>query len=881
MRAPPSNRRVLLLAVLVCIYTLALLWHNTRSQTQLRAAAEARLVADSQRRAAVLGESISRRRAAADDLAATHELRSYFANKALGMSPLYGLDASLEAVALRFRAALRPGHAGDTAALSRAVLLDTQGMALVDTGGTPSTMPRAPPAGFGSTLRLEPDAGAIVSTTAVAFKGEVIGTLVAYSDLGQLHHTLLRLNAQGSYRETLLTDDGREIPAAPSRGASAPMAADALPPALARRLAALPADRPTALKDWVDSGEAPAALDEAGTVAVVARVPGMPALLLTTLSSAELYGSLSSTWTLVTLAAFPLLLLLVTVRLTRLQQQAHAMALDATRQAERSRVLHERNEALSEEVRRRQAAEAELQRHQEQLEDLVHRRTGELNRLFHALPDLYFRIDADGSILEHRAGRGAQLLLAPSEFLGRRMQDVLPADVAALVQTALDALAAGAEHEVFEYDLSMPQGIAHYEARVLPLDAQQRVIVVRDITERHVNEVLKEANRREAERLVRVKSEFVANMSHEIRTPLNAVLGLAQLGARDSVEPATRAQFERIGEAGNHLLVIVDDILDLSKLEAGQLSVEQQPFCLQPLVDSAVALVAGRTAAKGLALQVHLQPGLPTWVRGDAQRIKQILVNLLSNAVKFTAQGEVTLSVTGTTQGRLAFAVADTGIGIDEAQQARLFQPFVQADGSTSRRFGGTGLGLAISRNLATLMGGTIDMRSTPGQGSVFTLTLPLPEVTAPAKATEPPATRSLHRLQGLRLLAAEDVDINRMVLQGQLEFEGAKVVFAENGEQATRILRTALQDRPAGGADPFHAVLMDVQMPVMDGLEATRLIHALAPSLPVIGLTAHVLDEECQRCLDAGMVERVVKPVDLDLLVEAVLRHTAQATEA
>jgi signal transduction histidine kinase len=343
-------------------------------------------------------------------------------------------------------------------------------------------------------------------------------------------------------------------------------------------------------------------------------------------------------------------------------------------------------------------------------------------------------VGRDGTVIEHRAGPGSEPLLRPEEFLGRRLQDVLPEAASRLFAHAMDALAQGAESQIIEYGLAMPHsGLQYYEARLLPLGQDQRLVVVRNVTQRREDDAVREANRREAERLVRVKGEFLANMSHEIRTPLNAVLGLAQLGAREGEDVSARARFARIEDAGKHLLGIIDDILDLSKLEAGKLAVEQRPFALTETVEAAVALVAGRSAAKGLRLRVALAPGLPQWVCGDALRVKQVLLNLLVNAVKFTEQGEVALSVS-MQAGLLTCCVADTGIGMDAALLKRLFQPFEQADGSTTRRFGGTGLGLAISRNLASLMGGHIDVQSTPGQGSRFT---PDP---APARGRHPAA---------------------------------------------------------------------------------------------------------------------------------------------
>lgn len=382
-----------------------------------------------------------------------------------------------------------------------------------------------------------------------------------------------------------------------------------------------------------------------------------------------------------------------------------------------------------------------------------------------------------------------------------------------------------------------------------------------------------ELERLDRDRLVaqqadQAKSRFLAAMSHEIRTPLNAVLGLAEIGKRDSTERRSRTLFAQITESGRHLLGVIDDILDFSKIEAGRFTIESQPFQPLIMIQTVTGLMGRRAEARGLAMKITVDPWLPAWVEGDAQRLQQILLNLLSNAIKFTEAGEVSLSVTR--EGCLTcFRVSDTGIGMDESMRARLFTPFEQADGSITRKCGGTGLGLAISRSLASLMHGSITVESRPGAGSVFTLALPLPQTRSPAAAEEICVVEPVRRLEGLRVLAAEDVEINRLILEDMLAHAGASVVFAENGSQALECL-------DEHGVSAFDVVLMDVQMPEMDGYEATRRIAALAPELPVIGLTAHALEEERETGLAAGMVDHVTKPINPVVLVAAIQRHVA-----
>ena len=387
-----------------------------------------------------------------------------------------------------------------------------------------------------------------------------------------------------------------------------------------------------------------------------------------------------------------------------------------------------------------------------------------------------------------------------------------------------------------------------------------------DITPRSEARQALQAAKKAAEDAAAVKSGFLANMSHEIRTPLNGVLGLAQIGYRDSQgHHKVQATFARILQSGKLLLQIVNDILDFSKIEAGKLAVESVALDPAGLVEQVIQSLAEQAASKSLQLRAELQ-GLPPAVLGDPVRITQILTNLLANALKFTERGEVCVTASvqlGTTGQKLVMAVRDTGIGIERAMLDRLFQPFEQADGSFTRRFGGTGLGLAISQRLAELMGGSIDVQSTPGQGSTFTLRLPLslaelPMTTAPAHDTHRTA-----RLVGLRLLVAEDNEINQLVLEEVLRGEGADVVLVGDGRQAVECVTQSAQ--------PFDAVLMDVQMPVMDGLEATRLLSQTHPHLPVIGQTAHALKEEIDRCLAAGMVDTVQKPIDVEQLILAL----------
>mgnify|MGYP000470398562 FL=1 len=345
------------------------------------------------------------------------------------------------------------------------------------------------------------------------------------------------------------------------------------------------------------------------------------------------------------------------------------------------------------------------------------------------------------------------------------------------------------------------------------------------------------------------------------------------VGYKDSAcqQPQVRVHGTWKIESGKLLLGVVNDILDFSKIEAGKLHIEAVPVDLPALLETITTAFDERAESRGLALRLVRAPDLPESCLADPLRLGQILTNLLSNGLKFTEKGEVSLSA-ALDGDSLVFRIADTGIGIAEAQLAQLFNAFEQADSSTTRRFGGTGLGLAITKRIVDLLGGTISATSTEGQGSVFEVRVPYIPAPRPALPAPPAADNAAQpeRLAGIRVLAAEDNEVNQMVLEDMLLSEGAILTMVDNGRQAVDAVASH-------GADAFQVVLMDIQMPEMDGYEATRRIAELAPGLPVIGQTAHALAEERARCLEAGMVAHIAKPLDLDILVETLLRHVGK----
>ena len=392
--------------------------------------------------------------------------------------------------------------------------------------------------------------------------------------------------------------------------------------------------------------------------------------------------------------------------------------------------------------------------------------------------------------------------------------------------------------------------------------------------------------RNDADAASRSKTEFLANMSHEIRTPMTAILGyvdlLADHGDSAPNAPSREEAVETIRRNARHLLSLINDVLDLSKVEAGQMHMDRQRVRTLDLVQDALRLMDDRARQKGLALRLILDGDVPDTISTDPTRLRQVLINLLGNAVKFTDQGAVTLTLRrpDLQTGMVAFEVADTGIGMTPEQLSRLYQPFMQADMSTTRRYGGTGLGLAITRRCVDILGGTIAVRSAPGSGTSFTFTIDAGDLQGvqPARlrggdpaAGEggplrlPSAVRQ--PLSGVRVLLAEDGLDNQRLIRFHLERAGARVDVVDNGAKAVeRVQDSSRMER-------HDVVLMDMQMPVMDGYEAVRRLVAAGERVPIIALTAHAMPGDREKCVEAGCHDYLCKPVDARALIAAI-RH-------
>jgi signal transduction histidine kinase/CheY-like chemotaxis protein/HPt (histidine-containing phosphotransfer) domain-containing protein len=377
-----------------------------------------------------------------------------------------------------------------------------------------------------------------------------------------------------------------------------------------------------------------------------------------------------------------------------------------------------------------------------------------------------------------------------------------------------------------------------------------------------------------AEAASRIKSEFLANTSHEIRTPLNGVIGMSELLLASSLGERQRTFAQAINDSAEALLALIDDILDFSKIEAGKLAIERIAFDVHQTVHGAVLLVAERARGKGLALHVDIGD-VPAVVEGDPMRIRQVLLNLVANAVKFTEHGSVTVTVAAEPggDGWLRFAVADTGIGIEPAMQARLFQPFVQADSSTARRYGGTGLGLSICKRLVERMKGEIGVDSEPGRGATFWFRVRMPALPARALTEEASRPEPTRASPGLRVLVVDDNAINRALVAAQLEALGYEADLVDSGLAALERM----------SAVRYDLVLMDCQLPGLDGYETTRRIRAGEGNdtrAIVVAMTAHAMAGERELCLAAGMDDYLAKPVRLAQL-QRTLRHWLQTDGA
>lgn len=539
-----------------------------------------------------------------------------------------------------------------------------------------------------------------------------------------------------------------------------------------------------------------------------------------------------------------------------------------------------------------------------QAEESLQRSEGRYRRLVETTDDWVWEVDAD-AIYTYASPKVKELIgYEPEEIIGVSVFDLMPPDEVDRVRSEFCEKALRGEplvamentmlHKDGSRVIIETTGVPLFdsEGKLTGYQGCDRDITARKIAERDLKNysaALEDANRtlRElytaAEAATRAKSEFLANMSHEIRTPMTAILGYAELLLENMKRPEDIEATMTIKRNGDHLLQLINDILDLTKIEAGKMEIEPCDCLPAAIVADVVSLMRVRTEAKKLALDIQLSGPIPETIRTDPLRLRQILINLLGNAIKFTELGSIRLTVWMETDDdgshRMRFDVTDTGIGMAENQIDSLFQPFTQCDASTSRKFGGTGLGLAISKRLAEMLGGGIEVKSTPDLGSTFSATVatgPLQNVRmidkvdkAASPTYDSPEKKKPPKILGCRLLLVEDGPDNQRLISFVLKRAGAEVVLAENGQEALDIVQGA---QPHG--NPFDLILMDMQMPILDGYEATRRLRTEGFNNPIIALTAHAMSGDREKCIEAGCNDYLSKPIDRPALIETVTRH-------
>ncbi|MBA2115076.1 CHASE domain-containing protein [Bremerella alba] len=532
------------------------------------------------------------------------------------------------------------------------------------------------------------------------------------------------------------------------------------------------------------------------------------------------------------------------------------------------------------------------------------------NTIFENVPVGVNLLDVDGCVLDTNPA-GLELWEAESqeELRGISILDQLPKQAHNLVIRSLCDAMTGHPCCV-EFQMTGLRGTNRlielhavvFENPTLQYKKTYLLAALRDVTvQRQAEANLREA-REKAEGANQSKSEFLANMSHEIRTPMTAILGytdlLADYSQPNVVEPERKEYIDTIRRNGEHLLAIINDILDLSKIEAGKMTVESVPMRLDSLVRDVMDLMHVKASAKGLALDSIIENKIPMIIHSDPIRLRQILVNLLGNAIKFTEIGRVRLRVCYVkSENSLRLSVEDTGIGMSEDQLGKLFQAFVQADNSTARRFGGTGLGLRISKRLAQILGGDINVTSEPNAGSVFSLSLSIEKIDennwlTPDEACSAAAQKktgldestklSTVALKGMRILLAEDGPDNVRLISFHLRKAGAEVVTVENGKLTIeQVTQDGTIDGPLEVPARFDVILTDMQMPEMDGYQSTQLLRDKGCTLPIVALTAHAMAGDLQKCLDAGCSSYTTKPIDRKRLIEVLQQYHPEAMSA
>lgn len=497
--------------------------------------------------------------------------------------------------------------------------------------------------------------------------------------------------------------------------------------------------------------------------------------------------------------------------------------------------------------------------------------------LINSIPDLIFYKNLDGTYLFCNNAFCALVGRPASEIIGKTDYELFSRQAADFSRVKDNAALSTLTRQSNEEWVDYPNGrrvLLHTLKMPFWGDEGRKLLgilgISRDITERDIVEKAVRHAKDLAEETTKMKSDFLANMSHEIRTPMNAIIGMSHLVLKTDLTLKQRDYLNKIQISGDHLLRIINDILDFSKIEAGKLTIEQTDFEFENVLANLTSLISDKVNDKGLNLVIDIDPQVPKYLKGDPLRLGQILINYINNAVKFTEFGDIFIAVKVLEETEsavcLRFSVRDTGIGLSQEEQIKLFQPFQQADNSISRKYGGTGLGLAISKQLATLMGGGVGVESEIGQGSTFWFTTKLGKSNGNTGYYEDPnLAEALTRIKGASILIVEDNEFNQEVIMGLLAERGFEISMANNGKDAIAMVTQGNYDM----------VLMDMHMPVMDGVTATIKIRKdeRFKSLPIISMTANAMVQDQAKCVAAGMNDHVVKPIYPDDLFRILLK--------
>ncbi len=512
-------------------------------------------------------------------------------------------------------------------------------------------------------------------------------------------------------------------------------------------------------------------------------------------------------------------------------------------------------------------------------EDNLRNSEAEMRALFASMTDVILVLDKEGRYLKIPATNPTLLYKPPTELIGKTIHEVLPVEKADPFLKCIKQSLEINQPVHLDYNLKIGDKEFWFAGTVSPMTDETVLWVVRDVTERKQMMDELEQARDVALESVRLKSEFLANMSHEIRTPMNGVIGMTELLLDTELDNEQREFAEIVRASADSLLTIINDILDFSKIEAGKLRFEKQNFDLRNVVEAIVELLAAPAQSKGLELALLVDSDVPTLVRGDAGRIRQVLINLASNAVKFTERGEVAICVSKEieteTHATIRFTVRDTGIGISDDQQKNLFQAFVQADGSTTRKYGGTGLGLAISKQIVDMMGGEIGIESEQDKGSTFHFTMQLEKQSINAAAL---ATQSHAALHNLRVLIVDDSAINCKILVHQTTSWGMIPREAENGRVAIEMLRVAAQSH-----EPFDVALLDFNMPGIDGFELARAIKSDAQisAVRLVLMPSFGNRGDAQTAREIGISAYLMKPIRQSQLSDCLVTVMGKSKDA